>query len=174
MEKWYDMRSQDVVDIMQWNCLAWQQSTSSGHPFCHPKLRNCPHQIDPFPARNNPSNACLCILLPAFLSANRVSPLNETLFQSTYCQMKWRLARLAFRPCIITWYITIVNSPEDVLLLANYLPISCNTGPGTKRFSFSQDSARWMINYSCRQQLHLKCLLLNWPHTDRLLTSQPQ
>ena len=88
MEKW----SQDVVDIMHWNCLAWQQSTSSAHPFFHPKPRNCPHQIDPFPARNNPSNACLCVLPPALLSANRVSPLNETLFQSTHYQMKWRLA----------------------------------------------------------------------------------
>ena len=87
MEKW----SQDVVDIMHWNCLAWQ-STSSGHPFFHPKPRNCPHQINPFPARNNPSNACLCVLPPALLSANRVSPLNETMFQSTHYQMKWRLA----------------------------------------------------------------------------------
>ena len=92
MEKWYGMRSQEVVDIMHWNCLAWQQSTSSGHPFFHPKPRNCPHQIDPFPARNNPSNPCLCLLPPALLSANRVSPLNETLFQSTHRQMKWRLA----------------------------------------------------------------------------------
>ena len=88
MEKW----SQDVVDIMHWNCLTWQQSTSSGHPVFHPKPRNCPHQIDPFPARNNPSNVCLCVLPPALLSANRVSPLNETLFQSTHYQMKWRLA----------------------------------------------------------------------------------
>ena len=74
------------------NCLAWQQSTFSGHPFFHPKPRNYPHQIDPFPARNNPSNACLCVLPPALLSANRVSPLNETLFQSTHRQMKWHLA----------------------------------------------------------------------------------
>ena len=81
MEKWYGMRSQDVVDIMHWNCLVWQQSTSSGHPFFHPNPRNCPHQIDPFRARNNPCNACLCVL-----------PLNETLFQSTHRQMKWRLA----------------------------------------------------------------------------------
>ena len=92
MEKWYGMRSQDLVDIMHWNCLAWQQCTSSGHPFFHPKPWNCPHQIDPFPARNNPSNDCLCVLPPALLSANRVSPLNETLFQSTHRQMKWRLA----------------------------------------------------------------------------------
>ena len=62
------------------------------YPFFHPKPRNCPHQIDLFPARNNPSNACLCVLPPALLSANRVSPLNETLFQSTHYQMKWRLA----------------------------------------------------------------------------------
>ena len=88
MEKW----SHDVVDIMHWNCLAWQQSTSSGHPFSHPKPQNCPHQIDPFPARNNPSNGCLCVLPLGLLSANRVSPLNETLFQSTHYQMKWRLA----------------------------------------------------------------------------------
>ena len=59
MDKWYGMRSQVIVDIMHWNCLAWQQSISSGHPFFHPKPRNCPHQIDTFPARNNPSNACL-------------------------------------------------------------------------------------------------------------------
>ena len=91
-EKLYSMRSQDVVGIMHWNCLAWQQSTSSGHPFFHPKPRNCPNQIDPFPARNNPSNACLCVLTPALLGTNRVSPLNETLFQLAYRQMKWRLA----------------------------------------------------------------------------------
>ena len=77
MEKWYDRWSQDVVDIVHWNCLAWQQSTSSGHPFFHPKPRNCPHQINPFPARNNPRNACLCVLPPALLGANRVSPLNR-------------------------------------------------------------------------------------------------
>ena len=70
---------------------------------------------------------------------------------------------LAFRPCIITWYITIVNSPEDVLLLAHYLPISWNTG--TKRFSFSQDSARWMINYSCRQQLYTWSVYCLTDHT---------
>ena len=92
MEKLYGMRSQDVVDIIHLNCLAWQQSTSSGHPFFHPKPRNCPHQIDPFPTRNNPSNACLCVLPPALLSADRVSPLNETLLKSTHRQMKWRLA----------------------------------------------------------------------------------
>ena len=41
MEKWYGMRSQDVVDIMHWNCLAWQQSTSPGNPYFHHKPRNC-------------------------------------------------------------------------------------------------------------------------------------
>ena len=91
-ERTKERRTQDVVDIMQWNCLACQQSTSSCHPFFQPKPRNCPHQIDPFPARNNPSNAYLCILPPALLSANRLSPLNETLFQSARHQMKWRLA----------------------------------------------------------------------------------
>ena len=44
MEKW----SQDVVDIMHWNCLAWQQSASSGHPFFHPNPWNCPTISIPF------------------------------------------------------------------------------------------------------------------------------
>ena len=91
MEKWYGMRSQDVVDKMDWNCLAWQQRTKWS-PIFSPQTTKLPHQIDLFSARNNPSNACLCVLPLALLSANRVSPLNETLFQSTHCQMKWRLA----------------------------------------------------------------------------------
>ena len=87
---------------MHWHCLAWEQSTSSGHPFLHPKPRNFPHQIDPFPTCNNPSNACLCVLPPALLSANRVSPLNETLFQSTHCQMKWRQAHCTRQACDVS------------------------------------------------------------------------
>ena len=88
MEKWYGMRSQDVV--LKWSCMTTKYVFWS--LFFHPKQRNCPHQIDPFPARNNPSNVCLCILPQALLSGNRVSPLNENLFQSTHRQMKWRLA----------------------------------------------------------------------------------
>ena len=57
----YIIRTKIHVDRMHWNCLALQQSTSSVHPFFHPKPRNCSHQIDPFPARNNPSNACLFV-----------------------------------------------------------------------------------------------------------------
>ena len=106
MEKW----SQDVVDIMHWNCLGWQQSTSLVTHFFNPKPRNCPHQIDLFPARNNPSNACLCVLPPTLLSANRVSPLNETLFQSTHYQMKWRLAHCTLASL---WRLVIVWPFED-------------------------------------------------------------
>ena len=89
----YVIRTKIHIDRIHWNCLALQQSTSSSHPFFHPKPRNCSHQIDPFPAHNNnASNACLCVLPPALLNANWVSPLNETLFQSTHRQMKCRLA----------------------------------------------------------------------------------
>ena len=66
-----------VFDIMHWNCLAWQQSTSSDHTFFHPKPPDCPNQIDTIQARNNPRNACLCVLQSALLSANRVSPLKK-------------------------------------------------------------------------------------------------
>ena len=45
MEKW----SQDVVDIMHWNCLAWQQSTSSSHPFFQPQTHEtAPTKSIPF------------------------------------------------------------------------------------------------------------------------------
>ena len=61
---------------------------------------------DSFRARNNPRNACLCLLPPTLLSAHRVSPLNETLLQSTHRQMKWRLAhctKASLRRLVIVW-----------------------------------------------------------------------
>ena len=48
MEKWYDMTSQDVVDIMHWNCLAWQQSTSSVTHFSTPNHETAPTKSIPF------------------------------------------------------------------------------------------------------------------------------
>ena len=84
-------------------------------PIFNPKPRNCPHQIDPFPARNNPSNACLCVLPPALLSANRVWPLNETVFQSTHYQMKWRLANCNGITPIVHRQACDVSSLSDIL-----------------------------------------------------------
>ena len=80
MEKWYDMRTQDVVDIMHWNCLAWQQSTSSGHPFFHPNHETAPTKSIPFQHVTIPGT-----LVCAFYH-------QHCWVQIGFRQMKWRLA----------------------------------------------------------------------------------
>ena len=87
---WHEDTRRRRYNALKLSCITTKYVFWS--PIFPPETRNCLHQIDPFPARNNPSNACLCILPLALLSSNRVSPLNETLFQSTHRQMKWRLA----------------------------------------------------------------------------------